>query len=99
MATVDINKITLPNGDVCNLRDSTAPVLVVSKSSVSSLPTEISNGNILTDHVCPPGNMYLSNPSAQTGEWTINTNTAGKATISGSISGTTDITLYLERSR
>ena len=64
----------------------------VSRSSVSSLPVTISNANILEKHVCVKA--VLSNPFAQTDDWTVTTS-AGSAVISGSISGTTDITLYL----
>ena len=65
----------------------------VSTSNVSSLPATISNANILANHVCVKA--VLSNPSAQTSDWTVTTSD-GSAVISGSISGTTDITLYLE---
>ena len=68
-------------------------VVEVSTSSVSSLPATISNEAILEDHVCVKA--VLSNPSAQTGDWTVTT-ANGSATISGTISGSTDITLYLE---
>lgn len=71
--------------------------LVLTKSAVSSLPTTISSLDVETDMVCI--NATLSNPSAQISDWTVNTNTAGACTISGSISGTTDITLYLMKSR
>ena len=71
--------------------------LKVSKASVSSLPTTISNAKIQTDMVCMKA--VLSNPSAQTGDWTINTDTAGQVTISGSISGTTNIDLWLVHGR
>lgn len=65
----------------------------ITASSVSSLPLTISNSAITTSMECI--HHVLSNPSAQTGDWTVNTDTAGKVTISGTISGTTDITLYL----
>ena len=68
------------------------PVLKVSKSSVSSLPTIITNSAITSDMEVI--NCVLSNPSAQTGDWTVTTSN-GSLTISGSISGTTNITLYL----
>lgn len=64
----------------------------VSKRSVSSLPTTISSSSITASMECI--HSVLSNPSAQTGDWTVTTS-AGSAVISGSISGTTDITLYL----
>ena len=67
-------------------------VLKVTKSSVSSLSTTISNGNITANMECI--HSVLSNPSAQTGDWTVTTSD-GSVQISGSISGTTNITLYL----
>ena len=71
-------------------------VLVATKSSVSSLPTTISDANIEDDMICI--NSELSNPSAQLSDWTVTTAT-GSLTISGTISGTTNITLYLMKSR
>lgn len=64
----------------------------VTSSSFSSLPVTISDSNITADHVVV--NSVLSNPSAQTGDWTVTTST-GSLTISGSISGSTTVTLYL----
>lgn len=73
-------------------------VLVLSTTSaVSALPYVFSDAAIETDMVCLKAE--LSNPAAQTGEWTVNTDTAGQATISGTISGSTNITLYLMKSR
>lgn len=70
------------------------PVMLrkVSKSSVSSLPTTISSSAITEHMECI--HSVLSNPSAQTGDWTVSTSN-GSLTITGSISGTTNITLYL----
>ena len=68
--------------------------LMVTKSSVSALPTTISSGDITADMICKPGDCLLSNPAAQTDKWTV-TSAAGSVTISGTISGTTDITLWL----
>jgi hypothetical protein len=67
-------------------------VVEITQSSVSSLPITISDSRILAKHKVV--NSVLSNPSAQTGDWTVTTS-AGSLTISGSISGTTDITLDL----
>lgn len=64
----------------------------VTSSSFSSLPVTINNSNITADHVVV--NSVLSNPSAQTGDWTVTT-AAGSLTIAGSISGSTTVTLYL----
>lgn len=71
--------------------------LVLTASAVSALPYTFSNAAIETDMVCI--NSVLSNPSAQLSDWTVNTDTAGKATISGTISGSTNITLYMMKSR
>ena len=71
---------------------SKAGVIVVSKSSVSSLSTTISDSNITSKHVVVAST--LSNPAAQTGDWTVTTSN-GSLSIAGSISGTTDITLVL----
>ena len=70
--------------------------LVVSVPSFSALPQTITNANIEDDMVVV--NSVLSNPSAQTGDWTVTTS-SGSLTISGSISGTTTATLYLTKSR
>jgi len=72
--------------------------LEVSKANVSSLPTTITNAAITSDMKVKPGDAYLSNPAAQTGEWTVTTST-GAVTISGSISGTTNVTLWLTKPR
>lgn len=71
-------------------------VLVVDIASFSSLPQTASDANIESDMVCV--NSVLSNPSAQTGDWTVNTS-SGSVTVSGTISGSTTLTLYLMKSR
>lgn len=72
--------------------NSLVGVLELSVESVDTLPQTISNTKITTDMKAI--HSILSNPSAQVGDWTVTTS-AGSAVISGSISGTTDITLYL----
>ena len=67
-------------------------LLKVTKSSVSSLSTTITNSLITSNMEVV--HSVLSNPSAQTGDWTVTTSD-GSLTITGSISGTTNITLYL----
>lgn len=74
----------------------TLPTLVVSVPSFSSLPQTISNASITADMVVT--NSVLSNPAAQISDWNIDT-AAGSLTISGSISGSTTLTLYLMKSR
>ena len=72
-------------------------ILSTGSTTVSSLPYTFSNAAITTDMVCLK--MILSNPSAQSNEWTVNTDTAGQAIVSGTISGSTTITLYMLKAR
>lgn len=72
-------------------------VIAVTFSAFSSLPQNVTDSKITTNMVCVKA--VLSNPSAQLDEWTVNTNTAGKVVVSGSISGSTTLTLYLARSK
>ena len=74
----------------------TREVLVVTIASFSSLPHTITNANITSDMVVV--NFVLGTPSAQTGDWTVTT-ADGSATITGSISSETSLTLYLMKSR
>lgn len=71
--------------------------LVLSKAAFSSLPQTFTDSRITTDMVCLKAE--LSTPSAQTGDWTVNTDTAGQAVVSGSISGSTTLKIYLVHSR
>jgi len=68
--------------------------LTITSSSFNSLPQTISNSNVTAEHVVV--NSVLSNPSAQMDDWTVTTS-AGSLTISGTIDGSTTITLYLMR--
>ena len=68
-------------------------VIKVSKSSVSSLPTTITDSGITNKMECIKA--VLSNPAAQRSDWTVTTSN-GSLQISGTISGTTNITLYLD---
>ena len=68
-------------------------VVEVTATDVASLPVTITNNNILAKHVCTKA--VLSNPSAQMSDWTVTTS-AASAEITGTISDTTNITLYLE---
>ena len=72
--------------------------LEVSKSSVSALPTTITAAEIKAGMKCKPHNSLLSNSTAMVGDWDITT-ADGSVTISGTISGTTDITLWLTTPR
>lgn len=71
-------------------------VLVVSVASFNSLPQTISNPLVESDMVVV--NSVLGTPSAQTDDWTVAT-LNGSFTISGIISGSTTLTLYLAKSR
>lgn len=61
-------------------------------TGISSLPVTISNSKISVYHV--PTYWYLTNPGAQSEEWTITT-ADGSLTISGTINGTTNLRLEL----
>lgn len=74
----------------------TREVLVVTVASFSSLPQTVTDSNITEDMVVV--NSVLGTPSAQTSDWTVDT-TDGSLTISGTISGSTTLTLYLSKSR
>lgn len=80
-----------------------AKVYIVTTPAFTSLPYTYpasgTDNNITTDMVCIKGD--LSVPSAQGSDWTVNTDTAGKATISGTFSGSTGttLTMYLMKSR
>ena len=74
----------------------TFKVLFVSVASFSSLPKVITNENITEDMVVV--NSVLGTPSAQTSDWTVTT-ANGSVTVTGDISGSTTLTLYLMKSR
>jgi hypothetical protein len=67
-------------------------VHVVTTTSVSALPVTITDSAVNSNMVVV--DSYLSNPAAQTGEWTVTTS-SGSVTVSGTISGTTDISITL----
>lgn len=70
-------------------------VCVLTLNSVSSLPQTITNAGIENDMVVV--NAVLSSPSSQLSDWNVAAG-SGTLTISGTISGTTDVTLYLQKS-
>ena len=74
----------------------TLEVLIASVASFSSLPQTVTNESITSDMVVV--NSVLGTPSAQTSDWTVTT-ADGFATVAGSISGSTALTLYLMKSR
>lgn len=63
-------------------------------AAFSSLAQTVSDDRITEDHICKPGDCYLSNPSAQAGEWIVTTGD-GYVSLSGPISGSTSATLWL----
>lgn len=67
--------------------------LYVDMGTISSLPTTKVVEGVTTDMVC--AEAFLGTPSAQTSDWTVNTDTAGRITISGSISGSTTLKLLM----
>lgn len=71
---------------------SAAKVLQIDIASFSSLPQTVTDTSITADMVVV--NSVLGTPSSQTGDWTVTTGT-GTLTVSGSISGSTTLTLYL----
>ena len=70
--------------------------LVIDCGTVSSLPKTVTDANIEDDMVVL--NSEIGTPSAQTGDWTVTTS-AGSLTVSGTISGSTTLKLYLMKSR
>jgi hypothetical protein len=93
-----VEAINEVKGETTSLNTAAAKLetLIVSISSVSSLPVTANNSNIESDMVVI--NSELSDPSAQISDWTVTT-ASGSLTVSGSISGTTNIKLYLTKSR
>lgn len=88
-----VNNVSPTNG---NVDVSETRVLTLDIASFSSLPQTVSNVNINSNMVVL--NSVLGTPSSQTGDWTVTTNN-GSLTISGSISGSTTLTLYLMEQR
>lgn len=70
--------------------------LQIDFTSFSTLPQTINDSRIFEDHICRPGDAYLSNSSAQVDEWYIET-ADGSVTIknTGTISGSTTASLWL----
>ena len=69
-----------------------AEILVVTISGFNGTQTTYTAAGVTANHIVL--NSVLSNPAAQTGNWTVTT-AANSITISGNVSGTTNITLYL----
>lgn len=75
--------------------DEEFPTVVITTDSFSSLPHTYTNSAIKAYHTVV--DAQLSTPSAQTSDWTVTTSD-GSLTISGSISGSTTVTLKLTKS-
>ena len=71
-------------------------ILIVSVPSFSSLPKTVSNSNVTSDMVVIKAE--LGTPSAQTSDWDVTTSN-GSLGITGTISGSTTLKLYLAKSR
>lgn len=75
-----------------------AKTTIVEASGISSIPATITNSNICSSHMVMK--TELSNPSAQTADWIVDTYD-GKLIIrsdsSSAISGTTNVKLYLAK--
>jgi len=69
-------------------------LIAYTSTSFSSLPQTFTVTGVDSQYVVV--NSVLSNPAAQTGDWTITTS-SNSVTVSGSISGTTTLTLYLDK--
>lgn len=98
LSTLD-SSVSSATADISSLQSSVAKCecVVFSRTGITGLPVSYMDSRFDTDMVCI--HAVLSNPSAQLDDWTVNTDTAGRCVISGSISGSTDITLYLMKSR
>ena len=70
--------------------------LVVNCGTVSSLPKTVTNSNVEDDMVVLQA--ILGTPAAQLDDWTVSTSN-GSLTISGTVNGSTTLTLYLCKSR
>lgn len=66
--------------------------LLVVSGNISDSSRTITDSNITADMVV--AQAVIGTPSVQTGDWTVTTS-AGSVNISGSMSGSTSITLYL----
>ena len=71
---------------------STKDIVKITFSSISSLPQTQNNSKITSSMEVIE--YTLSNPIAQTGDWTVTTSN-GSVNIAGTINGTTNITLLL----
>lgn len=73
--------------------DGLKKALWVDMGTISSLPVTKTADGVTADMVCVEAT--LDTPSAQRSDWTINTDTEGSITVSGTISGTTTLKIVL----
>lgn len=85
---------TTNEGQIMDATAFARTVLEVDCGTVSSLPKTVSDTSITEDMVVL--NSVLGTPASQTGNWTVSTSN-GSVTISGNISGSTTLKLYLGR--
>ena len=88
--------VYMGDGSTAETAISKREVLVVSCGTVSSLPITINNNSIEDDMVVIQSTITY--PQVQLSDWTVTT-ANGSLTISGSISGSSTVTLYLMKSR
>lgn len=69
-------------------------IVTVNCGTITSLPFTVTSANILSSHKVAA--YRLGSPSAQASEWTITT-ANGSLTITGTINGSTSLTLELVR--
>lgn len=88
---LDLTGLTYLWGKITDLV-STKRTIKVTVAAFNSLPKTVTDSRIKsTDEVVE---SVLGTPSVQTSDWTVTT-ADGSLTISGSISGSTSLTLYL----
>lgn len=68
--------------------------LEINFPAVSSLPLTVSDDRIFSDHETREGFVYLTNPAAQTGDWSVATDD-GSVTLDGPVSDTTGVNIWL----
>lgn len=91
-STINITQLaTVVDRDINSLG-----TLVLEVPSFSALPQTVTDDRIREEHIVV--NSVLGTPSAQTSDWTV-TSSDGSLTISGTMSGSTTLTLYLNMAR
>lgn len=86
------SELTTLDSTVSGIISADPKIVKVSFSSFSTLPQSKNNAAITANHELI--GYTLGTPAAQTGNWTVTTS-AGSVSVSGSISGSTTLTLIL----